>query len=254
MVQQAEDKPSFVARHWLMFTLLGLAVLAFVIGRYSHIDVLQAFKGQKQTLEQRNQELQKLTDAQSKQISRLLTDAKVKEQAIRELKQIIETLNTEKAAVAADLAFYENLLSHKERIKSLKVFKVDATNRGALTDLKVVLAQRLEKAQIKSGQIELTLVGIQDESGKQIDLMDQFALNDRFEFQYFQVLDYSVQLPQGFIPTRLLVKLSGKGLKPKTVTEEFQWSQIVSDSTHNRTQVQSANTMAGESHVQLEKQ
>lgn len=237
-----------------MFTLLGLAMLAFVIGRYSHVDVLQAFKGQKQTLEQRNQALAVENEAQGKQISRLLTDAKVKDQAIQELKDNIEELNAEKATLTADLAFYENLLSHKERIRNLKVFKVEAESRGDLTDLKVVLAQKLEKAQIKKGQIELTLVGIQDEAGKELDLMDQFALSDQFEFQYFQILDYTIQLPEGFIPTRLLVKLSGKNLKPKVVTEEFQWSQIVTDSALKQAQVQSATNVAGESHVQLEKQ
>lgn len=228
VVQTAQKKPSFFKEHWLLASLLGLAVLTFLLGRYSNIDMLQAFKGQKQTWVEINQQLSVENEANKITISQLQTAAKIKEQAIKELQQNITSINGENAALKADLAFYENLLSHKDGIKKLRVFEVQAEPMRELIQLKIVLAQKLEKAQIIKGQVELKLKGIQEDSGQTLDLVRQFELDNDFEFKYFQVKKYAISLPKGFNPTVLLVEL--KSRNKKTVSEQFQWSDILIDS------------------------
>ncbi len=225
IIKQADDKPSFIKQHWVIFSLLGLASLTFLIGRYSHLDVLQAFKGQKQTWAEINQQLSEANDTNQKAISSLQTEVNIKHQAIMELQRNISDMSEDNAALKVDVAFYENLLSHKDGIKKLRVFELSAHRSDELVLLKLVLAQKLEKAQLVKGQITLQLKGIQGDQGEEIDLVEQFKLNNGYEFKYFQIKKYTISLPKGFNPTTLLVELQSKN--KAVVTEQFQWSDII---------------------------
>lgn len=239
VIKQAEDKPSFVRQHWVIFSLLALAILTFLIGRYSHLDVLQAFKGQKQTWSDINTQLSKTKEANQKTISLLKTEVKIKQQAIKELQRNISTMNEENSVLKADVSFYENLLSHKDDIKKLRVFEISVKSSGEFVLLQLVLAQKLEKAQLVKGQLSLQLKGIQDGEGQKIDLIKQFKLNNDYEFKYFQVKKYTISLPKGFNPTTLLVELKGKN--KQEVSELFQWSELIKNSA-NETADQSVPT------------
>jgi len=228
IIKLADDKPSFIKQHWLIFSLLGLAILTFLIGRYSHLDVLQAFKGQKQTWAEINQQLSEANEANQKVISSLQTEVNIKQQAIIELQRNINAISENNAVLKADVAFYENLLSYKDGIKKLRVFEISAHRSDELLFLKVVLAQKLEKAQLVKGQMSLQLKGIQGDQGAQIDLVEQFKLNNNYEFKYFQIKNYTISLPKGFNPTTLLVELKGKN--KKVISELFQWSEIFNSS------------------------
>ena len=85
---------SFVRQHWVIFSLLALAVVMFVVGRYTSMDVMNAFQGQRQTLVQQNQELVAVNAQQLRRISVLETELKVKDQAIKELQNFITLLFT----------------------------------------------------------------------------------------------------------------------------------------------------------------
>lgn len=235
VIQTAQNKRSFFREHWLLVSLLCLAVVTFLLGRYSNIDMLQAFKGQKETWVEVNQRLSEENDANKITISQLQTEVKIKEQAIKELQQNITSINENNASLKADLVFYENLLSHKDDIKKLRVFEVQAEPMNELIQLKVVLAQKLEKAQVIKGQIDLKLKGIQQDSGSTLDLVEQFELDNAFEFKYFQVKKYAISLPKGFNPTVLLVEL--KRRNKNTVSEQFQWSEILIDSSLETDQI-----------------
>ncbi len=229
-MQQAKDEPSFIRQHWLLFLLMVLAVITFLIGRYSNIDMLNAFKGQKITWDDVNQQLTEENEKQRKTISMLDTEGKIKNQAIAELQKSLDALTQEKATMKAELVFYENLLSHKDTINKLRVFDIEVEQQQGLILLKVVLAQKLQKAVLTEGVIKLKLTGIKDQSGVVLDLVDQYKLDDSYAFKYFQVKKYTISLPKGFNPTMLLVELEGKNKKQKTVSEQFQWPELLSHS------------------------
>lgn len=228
MIQTASKKSSFLREHWVLASLLGLAVVTFLLGRYSNIDMLQAFKGQKQTWVEANQQLTAENEANKKTISQLKTAVKIKEEAIKELQQNITRLNQDNDALKADVVFYENLLSHKDGIKKLRVFEVEAHAMDDLVELKVVLAQKLQRAQVVKGRLRLKLKGVQDAEGKTLDLIELFELDNDFEFKYFEIKKYAISLPKGFIPTLLLVELQSKN--KMVVSEQFQWADIIRDS------------------------
>ncbi len=199
------------------------------------MDVLNAFKGQKQTWSEINQQLSDENEISKKSISLLSTEVKVKEQAIIELQKNITSLSQENSSLKAELAFYANLLSHKDDIKKLRVFEISAATIKGMVELKLVLAQKLEKARLVSGELQLKLKGIKDNQGETIDLIEQFELDNNFEFKYFEIIKFTISLPKGFNPTTLLVELKSSNKKEKVVSESFQWSEIMDNSLSENT-------------------
>ncbi|MFV0542760.1 DUF6776 family protein [Marinicella pacifica] len=226
IIRAADENRSFIRRHWLLVSLVLLVVAAFFYGRYYDIDVLKAFKGQKQTWTEVNQQLTEENQQQSVLISRLQTELKVKDQALQTLKLDLDRLNQEIIQLKADVGFYENLLSHKDSIKTLRVFEAIAKPAANYIQLKIVLAQKLEKARTKSGTLSVNLLGIQNDKAHQIDLIKQFELDNHFSFKYFQIKNYAITLPDGFIPTTLLVELQSDDNRPKIVTERLAWQDV----------------------------
>lgn len=226
IIQQQPEQASFVRRHWLMVSLMVLAVLTYLLGRYTNIDVLQAFKGQQKTLVEDNQRLETENQSLKVELSRWKTEVQVKDQAIRELQTMLETSDKQHALLKQEIQFFENLLSGKEQVKQLGVMSAKVSIRGDLHHIQVVLAQKLTKVREKSGKITLKLKGIVGEEGQTLNLTDQFSLANEFSLKYFQVLNYSIKLPDGFNPTVLLVELESSMNKPKNISEQFDWSKI----------------------------
>ncbi|TDR23428.1 hypothetical protein C8D91_0289 [Marinicella litoralis] len=240
-MQQATDEPSFIRQHWLMFSLMVLAVVTFLIGRYSNIDMLNAFKGQKRTWDEVNQQLTAENEQQKKTISLLETEVKIKNQAIAELQKSLDSLTQEKSTLKADLVFYENLLSHKDTINKLRVFDIEIEEQGELVFIKMVLAQKLQKADLTEGTLVMKLTGITEQTGTVIDLVEQYKLDNDYAFKYFEIKKYTISLPKGFNPTTLLVELHGKNKRQKVVSEQFQWSELLSRSQTDLVDEPSAN-------------
>jgi hypothetical protein len=69
-------------------------------------------------------------------------------------------------------------------------------------------------------------LGIKDDKAQQIDLIKQFELDDAFSFKYFQIKNYAITLPDGFIPTTLLVELHSSDNRPDKITERIDWQDI----------------------------
>ncbi|KAA3638306.1 MAG: hypothetical protein DWP95_12880 [Proteobacteria bacterium] len=233
IIRTEQEQASFIRRHWLLLSLIGLVIVAFFYGRYYDIDVLKAFKGQKQTWTEVNQHLSDENQQQSVTISRLQTELKVKDQALQLLKLDLDKLNQEILQLKADVGFYENLLSHKDTIKTLRVFEAVAKPVANHIQLKIVLAQKLEKARTKTGTLTLNLLGISDDQAKQIDLIKQFDLDNGFSFKYFEIKNYAITLPDGFIPTAILVELHSQDNRPTTVTERIAWQDVWQADTGN---------------------
>lgn len=83
-----------------------------------------------------------------------------------------------------------------------------------------------------TGAFDLSLEGRVDKQLKTLKLGDMQAAgaeDRKFGFRSFQEFSGDLQLPAGFLPSRLSVTLSvEEGLsKPTEVTESFDWSRLV---------------------------
>jgi len=229
IIQHANEQPSFVRRYWFVMLLIAIAIATYFLGRFINLDILNAFQGTQTSLKTENQRLFEKNQQLKASESLLKTDVTVKQQALLEMQQAYEVLIKKNDILKSDVDFYQNLLANKGGDKTLRVFDIEVYTDVSQTlyTLKVVLAQKLEKAQILKGSIKMTLFGIQSDNTTSIDLTKQFKLDESFEFKYYQINKYTISLPTGFNPTELLVELHSRNNRPKNISQRFHWQDIL---------------------------
>ena len=160
-------------------------------------------------------------------IAVLETSEKVKAEAYRQVEDQLGTLQAEIQQQSEDLAFYRGIVGADQqaglRVQNLEV--VQGGEPGAFS-LRMVLAQALRNDTRISGQVELALEGQQDGEALTLglaELTSGAAARLDFSFRYFQNLQADVQVPAGFDPSRVTVRLLPRGKNRKDVEESFDW-------------------------------
>ncbi|MFC3130389.1 DUF6776 family protein [Coralloluteibacterium stylophorae] len=145
-----------------------------------------------------------------------------------ELQETLARRDEEIAALRADVAFYERLVGGTGRREGLSVHAVtvvpdaDGSWRYAAT-----LTQNLNRGAVTRGGLRLQVEGTRD--GKLATLawsdllQDPQAAPQPFAFRYFQQLEGSFLLPEGFTPRRVVVRLQADGAG--SVERAFPWEE-----------------------------
>ncbi|WP_052347301.1 DUF6776 family protein [Novilysobacter defluvii] len=134
--------------------------------------------------------------------------------ANREIQQELAEREAEIARLRSDLAFYERIAAGDGPRKGLNVHSAEFVPQAAGSwAYDIVLTQDLERTAPSRGQLRFTIEGVKD---GQLAELDWDALHQRdaapaqtFAFRYFQRLEGSVMLPEGFTPQRVKVQLRG---------------------------------------------
>lgn len=142
-----------------------------------------------------------------------------------ELQATLAEREEEVSALRADVAFYERLVGATGQRRGLSVHDaVFARESGGTWRYTVTLTQNLNRGAISKGEARLTVEGVSE--GRLVNLgwpellQKPDASGQPFSFRYFQQLEGSVMLPEGFTPQRVRVQLRSDG---STVEQAFPW-------------------------------
>ena len=80
-----------------------------------------------------------------------------------------------------------------------------------------------------SGSVDLAVEGARDGVPVTYSLDDLVAgdVSDSkmdFSFRYFQNMERELQLPNGFVPDRVMVEVNPKGRSAKVIRQAFEWT------------------------------
>jgi hypothetical protein len=175
----------------------------------------------KSALEQSERKLS--ISEKSDQVSRTANDS---------LQSTLRAQEDEIAGLRSDIAFFQRLMDGKDGRKGLAVQKlgVRAIAGGRGYNLRATLTQNLRKGEVTRGSVAISIEGMQN--GKIVALAwDTLAgrqpiTTPQFSFKYFQQLDTSFVLPDGFTPNR--VKLAVRSEQGDNSEQTFAWSQALS--------------------------
>lgn len=223
-IVKLSSKPSFIRRYGGVF-LVALSLFFSMFIYYTYAISTDSPKSTGNL--QQNKQLQTEMEGLKTTVSQLQTENKVKSEAIKVLQQSLLDSEQKQHKLQAEINFFESLLSNSDNKKGLRVFRSSVEINQDLAVLTLVLAQKITKAQEKSGTIDLKLKGIVGEKSKTINLSKDFSLNRQFKFKYFQILKFSIKLPEDFNPTALLVNLYSKDNKPKNISQQFNWHEML---------------------------
>ena len=167
------------------------------------------------------------------------------------LRQQIVALESSVAELNADVAFYRRLLGSGGSEKGLAVhdLQLQPTAAPRVWRYQLTLSQNLNKAKIVAGRFDLLAEGLS--AGAMVEL-DSEALDLRpagddaaFEFKYFQQIEGSFSLPEGFEPASLRVRLRPESGR-KTVVRRFEWPGLAADTAATEQQEETANVQSEE--------
>ena len=158
-------------------------------------------------------------------VATLRRSDQISRSANTELQASLAEREEEVSGLRADVAFYERLVGATGQRRGLSVHEaVFAQESGGTWRYTVTLTQNLNRGAISKGEARLSVEGVSE--GRLVNLgwpellQKPDATGQPFSFRYFQQLEGSVMLPEGFTPQRVRVQLRSDG---STVEQAFPW-------------------------------
>ncbi len=156
----------------------------------------------------------------------------IDQQALKQARQAITSLETRNSELEADLTFYKNIMAPSETTEGLQVDRLSLQpSRGKRHfDFKLVLTQVGDNSSYITGLVAVNVIGDQDGEKQVIALRDLSEdienLGVKFRFRYFQDVEGELVLPDDFKPVEIQVVAQAKGSKATKVERTFDWSSL----------------------------
>ncbi|MBW8311670.1 MAG: hypothetical protein K0M64_06495 [Rhizobium sp.] len=158
-------------------------------------------------------------------VATLRRSDQISRSANTELQASLAEREEEVSGLRADVAFYERLVGATGQRRGLSVHEaVFAPEEGGTWRYTVTLTQNLNRGAISKGEARVSVEGVSQGRLRSLGweelLQKPGAPGQPFSFRYFQQLEGSVMLPEGFTPQRVRVQLRSDG---STVDQAFPW-------------------------------
>jgi hypothetical protein len=164
------------------------------------------------------------TEALKQRIAVLERSEQVAKAALAELQGTLRDREEEIAGVRADLAFYGRLVGGATReglaVHALTLTPVAGSRAWNFT---VTLTQNFKRGPQTTGTLTLSVSGIAEGKLKTLewkDLAQQPGIG--YAFKYFQQVNGTIMLPEGFEPNRVRASAQGNGSRSE---QEFSWDE-----------------------------
>lgn len=173
-----------------------------------------------------------LQDSLQQRITVLERSEQIVKVANADLQQTIREREEEIAGLRADLAFYNRLTGGNTKREGLAIqgLQLSAVNNLSAYNFIVTLTQNLKKGQMINGHLSLSIEGVKD--GK-LQTMGWSNLGHaaqsaglEFGFKYFQRINGTLMLPEGFVPNRITVVADASG-DGGHANHQYNWAQIL---------------------------
>lgn len=154
-----------------------------------------------------------------------------------ENRKALASLTNQLATAQQELAFLHSLVNPDANSKGLLVEGMELQPLAAARSyrFRLVVVQRGEHDKASQVQVQIALEGSDGLTATTLDLLELAGLERRqrqLALRYFQVLEGTVVLPEGFTPSRLAVtveRLAVRGLAAAQATRSFVWADLVGE-------------------------
>jgi hypothetical protein len=177
----------------------------------------------------RSEAVDKDTEALKARIAMLERSTQVAKAAVGDLQQTLRDREEEIESLRSDLAFYGRLVGGGKREGlAVHVMKVSRVGTSRAWNFIVTLTQNFKRGQDTKGHVTLAVEGVQN--GK-LSTLDWGALTQgqnpagiEYGFKYFQQVNGTMMLPEGFQANRVRVRADGDA---GHVEQDFAWSDAI---------------------------
>jgi len=186
-----------------------------------------AAASQRAVIDAQNERLQLQNQRLNAQVAELEMARRLDRDAYGQVESTLGDLQSRLARQSDDLAFYRSIVAPADGIQGLRIqrFEVLPGAETRQVQLKLTLVQAMRHESVVSGLAQVTLVGMQG------DVPARFAVGELigkpraqlpFSFRYFQTVEQTVTLPEGFDPYEVDVRLQSSKLRAP-LQQVFPW-------------------------------
>jgi hypothetical protein len=148
--------------------------------------------------------------------------------AYGQVERTLGDLQSQLASQSDDLAFYRSIVSPADGIQGLRIqrFETLPGQQPREVQLKLTLVQAMRHESIVSGLVQITLNGMQGGAPARHsvgELLGRPRAQLPFSFRYFQTVEQTVTLPEGFEPYETEVQVQSSKLRGGPVRQAFPW-------------------------------
>jgi len=193
-----------------------------------------------QTLAQQQTRLdflyQKLVD-KNQRINTLDVELEVERMANQRSQQTLKSIEQEHFQVKKELAFYEKVMAPEKQANGLVIDGVSLTKSESPAHYRfqIVLVQQLLRKRYAKGFIEVSITGSLDNKPTSIALSELSTVTKKdlsFSFQYFQLINGELTLPENFIPESINVAAilpKSKWQKYNRIDQSYPWQKSINN-------------------------
>lgn len=238
MTPRRPKMKKLVVRHHnpvrLTVVLVGLALTAVLVG-WGLLEYARARAGfdfdtlreEAQLLNDTNERLRITIAGLREQQAVLERSHQIEREADKQLEETVAGLQEEISELKGELAFYRGIVTPGESSGGLRVQAFEVGDNGLERGYryKLVLTQVLKNDTVVRGRADVSIEGTQEGRMTALDLAKLGGGKGdlEFKFKYFQNFEGDFQLPAGFSPHRVVVKVTPRDMRNKPVEKMFNW-------------------------------
>lgn len=216
----------------ILLTVTGAVVLflgGYFIGAYGSLNRHLTDSGELQTL--REQVMVAESELEQQRLWRVMRETRddIESDALELVRQELAEQQALVLELDRAVKFYKGLMAPDEIDSGLSVHSIDL-QPGVLPrhyQFRVLAQQSARKHQLLIGTLRIEIEGVQGEAITRLEfskLSAEVPNSDiKLRFKYFQAIEGELELPEGFVPRKLLIY--AKATKPTKVefSREFPW-------------------------------
>lgn len=218
-------------KRWILIVALVFAVIAggFLIYDYGRSRADFDFASLENEREVMHEQLEKLTadlDSLQQKLIASKRSSEIEQQAYSEVGDSLRNLQSEILELKEEVAFYRSIVAPRESSRGLRIqrFKITPATQDKTFRYKLVLTQVIKNNRITRGEVEMQIEGVQDGEQRTINLSDVSIGKENklpFKFKYFQSFEGDLIIPDGFVPSRVNIKVTSNRV---TLDKTFGWT------------------------------
>jgi outer membrane murein-binding lipoprotein Lpp len=219
-------------RRWLLLAAVVLAaVLAFGVGYQrgqlgAGLDAARMAR-EHDDLQEKVTRLESENSGLNAKVAELEMARRLDRDAYGQVERTLGDLQSRLSRQGDDLAFYRSIVSPADGVQGLRIqrFEVMKGENPRDFDLKLTLIQAMRQESVVSGLAQVTVHGMQGERPAKYslgELIGKPRAQLPFSFRYFQTIEQTVTLPEGFEAFEAEVQVRSSKLK-FPVEQRFPW-------------------------------
>jgi cell division protein FtsL len=212
-----------------LLCLAALLYLSYEFGRYQAgfkiLDVRRATAEQERVIGDQANQIETL----ERQVAILETAREVDRETYAQVEANLEQLEQQIQAQEQQLAFYQGIVSPEDGAAGLRIqsLAVEPGDGERMFTIRLMLVQAIVHSQKVTGSVNLGVVGRHEDERVTLDLPALGVRNPvaaaRYEFRYFQALDFDVTLPVGVVPESVDVEVKPEQPAGPAIAESYSW-------------------------------